>query len=110
MPKEITDTFNKVKHLLETDKKYRDNDRILIVRFWNDELKMLRMECKKITALDFFMVFMDEDKITSSDYITRARRKVNQLHADTIGKSYKPRMEKEGKMKDDLAKIGKKKK
>jgi hypothetical protein len=53
---------------------------------------------------------MDEDKITSSDYITRARRKVNQLHADTIGKSYKPRMEKESKMKDDLAKIGKKKK
>jgi len=110
MPKEITDTFNKVKHLLETDKKYRDNDRVLVLRFWNDELKMMRMDCKKITALDFFIEFLDADKITSSDLITRARRKVNQLHADTIGKSYKPRMEKESKMKDDLRKIDNRKK
>lgn len=109
MPKEITDTFNKVKHLLEIYPKYRDSDEELVVRFWWDELRAMKLDGRKITAFDF-LTFYRECRLTKADIITRARRKICETYPDLIGKSYKPRMEKEGKMKEDLRKIGKKKK
>lgn len=97
-------TFGKVKELLESDKKYRDNDRVLVVRFWWNELRQMKLDGKKISAEKFFNLFI-KGLFSSDDLICRSRRKVNEIHPDTIGLSYKPRQQKESRIKHELKKI-----
>lgn len=101
MAKNITETFRKVKHLLETDKKYRDSDDLLVARFWWDELRVMKVNGKEAPILDFFMLYQ-EGKMTPAETIERSRRRVNQLHPDTIGLSYKRRAQKEKDIKKEL--------
>lgn len=101
MAKIITETFQKVKHLLEKDPKYRNSDEDLVVRFWWDELRAMKLNGKEITALDFFMLYR-ENKLTPAETIERSRRRVNQLYPDTIGMSYKRRAQKEKDIQKEL--------
>lgn len=104
MAKKLTATFDKVLALLETDAKYRDNDEALVVRIWNDEMKEQGMDSNSQYTMDFFKLYRAK-KFTTADIITRARRKCNELHANTIGKSYKPRKKKEAEIKQELREI-----
>jgi hypothetical protein len=72
--------YDKVKHLLQTELKYRTSDDALVCRIWFDHLKFTKeIDPHKITAVDFLMLMRDGG-LPSMDTITRARRKVQQEH------------------------------
>ena len=96
--------FDRVLHLLEKDSKYRDNDQLLVARIWWEELQAKGINSDDITATQFMAMYRDE-KLTSSDSITRCRRKINEELSHTIGKSYKPRQRKQFEVKHELKEI-----
>lgn len=72
MTKEIQD---RVKVLLSKNLKCRDNDRSLAANIWYN--KLLQLGESKGKAYEFCKLYIDA-QITSSDSITRARRKLQE--------------------------------
>lgn len=99
--KRISFTFPKVKAMLESDMKYRNNDEILVTKYWWTEMVAMGVDGNVITAKAFFLMYR-EGKFTTEDVITRARRKCNEEYPHTRGLSYKPR---KAKVKDVIAEI-----
>lgn len=109
MAKKITQTFHKVKALLDSGDKYRDSDEKLVVKIWWDEMESQKVEGKdvslrEISAKAFFYLYR-EGRFTTADVITRARRKCNELHPETRGKSYKPRKAKVVEVQQEIREI-----
>lgn len=100
----LKNTFDTVKKLLEDYPKFRDNDELLVVQIWHSELKRLGIDSKTIPAMDFFNIYK-ENKLTPADLITRARRRVCELHENLRGKSYKPRKKKQEEWKKEMADV-----
>ena len=88
--KKLQRNYDKVKALLESDERYRDNDELLVARFWYDECKSRNLNLKEMPAMDFMVMYRD-GILTSSDVITRARRKVMETCTELQGKTYKKR-------------------
>lgn len=101
---QIKIVFDRVRTLLEKSPKYRDSDQLLVARMWWEELQAQGIESDKITAQEFMEMYRD-GKITSSDSISRARRKVNEELPNTKGLSYKPRKIKEEEIKQEIKEI-----
>lgn len=101
----LKQTYNKVKYWLEKDIKYRDNDELLVVQIWFQELKLKGINPHNITAFNFFNDYYKEHKLTPADEITRCRRKCNENLEHTRGKSYKPRKKKEQEMREEIKTI-----
>lgn len=104
--KKFKNTYDIVKSLLQEDyvrskdELYRDNDELLVVRFWCDELKQKNIVVKSLGAIEFMKLYRD-GLITSADSISRARRKVNENCHELRGKSYKNR---KGKLENEAIK------
>ena len=62
----------KIKALLESNKKYRKSDAILMARVWYDHLSH---KVNSMTALDLLMM-LSKNKLPNWESITRARRKI----------------------------------
>ncbi len=90
----LSNIYDTVKTLLIAKQDYRDSDSLLVVRMWYDELKLSHINAKDITAIQFMEMYRDE-KLTSADTITRARRKVQEENISLRGKSYKERQKKQ---------------
>ena len=97
-------TYNTVKKLLEQFPKYRDNDELLVVQIWYNELKAKGMDVKAISGMDLLNYYKDGN-LTTADVITRARRKVMEEHESLRGKSYHPRQKKQATYKNQLNSI-----
>jgi hypothetical protein len=70
----------KVKELLETWPKYRDNDLSLVSHFWNDQI-----EGTGVHTATAFLKYHAAGQLTSSDVITRARRQLQEEHVELRG-------------------------
>ena len=62
----------KIKALLESNKKYRKSDAILMARLWYDNLSH---KLNSMTALDLLMM-LSKGELPNWESITRARRKI----------------------------------
>jgi len=62
----------KIKALLESNKKYRKSDAILMARVWYDHLSH---KVNSMTALDLLMM-LSKNELPNWESITRARRKI----------------------------------
>ena len=100
----LSKTFWKVKTLLETEEKYRDNDERLVVKYWWEEMKRINIDGNSITAKDFFIMYRD-GKFTTADCITRARRKCNEEFPNTKGLSYNHRKRKAEETKQEIREL-----
>lgn len=101
----LKQTFYKVKALLEYKEKYRDNDELLVAKYW-------LIESKEMVGIDFdflptklFLLMYKDGKFTPADVILRARRKCNENFEHTRGKSYKPRQKKQKEIKEELKEL-----
>lgn len=96
-----------VKELLNSDKRYRDSDALLVNRIQKDELEKLYPNFRELTIVDFFRIRLNS-LISSEGSITRARRKVNEHFPETRGLSYKKRQSQQVDFIDAVRTIGKK--
>jgi len=96
----ITAVFSRVKALLEQDAKYRDNDELLVARFWWNEVKSMGLN-PEMSMQDFLMLYKN-GRFTSADVITRARRKCNEEYPSTRGLAYHPRQKNQQLIKDQI--------
>lgn len=101
----ITTMYERVKHLLIKKTDYRDDDNLLVCRIWWDELLELKFVPEQMTAMEFLVLYRDQ-KLTSSDTITRARRKVQEENEHLRGKSYIERQNKQEEIKEEIRNIG----
>ena len=62
----------KIKALLESNKKYRKSDGVLMARLWYDHLSY---KINSMTALDLLMM-LSKGNLPNWESITRARRKI----------------------------------
>jgi len=104
MGKTLKTTFDRVKSMLESKEKYRDNDQRLVVAFQWEELVRMGKTPSNMSAMEYMTMLM-EGHLTASDTITRARRKCNQHHEHTRGESYNSRQKKQEEVKQVLRSI-----
>ncbi len=97
-------TYDIVKSLLEEKVQYRDDDELLTVRFWWDEIRALNLDPKVLLAKDFLVLVKDR-KITPADIITRARRKVSEENIHLRGNKYKERKKKQTEIKAEIREL-----
>lgn len=101
--KKLKDTRIKVIQYLSNHPKaleFRDDDRKLVARFQCDELAEQGINVKKISAYEFFKIYVSGGKITSADIITRARRKAQEDCEELRGKSWKERHNEDDDVRD----------
>lgn len=100
----ISKTYDIVKGLLSQER-FRDDDELLVVRIWHDELEAQDIKPKEITGYELLTHIKDR-KVTPADTITRARRKVQEECSFLRGKNYVKRKHKTQKeVIDDLARL-----
>ncbi len=75
---------------------YRDNDRKLIAHFWRTEINNIGGEKPK--SVNDFLVLYATGKLTEADYITRARRKVQEHNPLLRGVKWKKRHKEESEV------------
>jgi hypothetical protein len=81
--------------------RYRDDDNLLVVSIWWEELAKMGYDGRNLSAYDFMNLYKSQ-KLTSSDTITRARRKIQEENPDLRGKSYQSRQAKTEDVKQEL--------
>ena len=91
----------RVKEVLQQNVTTRDDDNKLTAIIWHRELADKGIDANKLTAQGFMKLYY-EGKLTNSDSITRARRKVQELCPDLRGGNYKARQANQEKVKKDL--------
>ena len=93
----ISDKLLKVRQLLERYKTARDSDSFLLSKFWASE-------CSSPNVYYNFLELLQDDKFTSAESITRARRKVQELYPELRGDNYKKRKkELEPEVRDEMS-------
>ncbi len=91
----------RVKQVLQGNPVTRDNDNKLTAVIWSHDLRQQGKDANLLTAQGFMKMYYD-GKITNSDSITRARRKVQELCPELRGPNYKARQANQEKVKKDL--------
>jgi hypothetical protein len=87
-----------VKTFLEKREDLRDSDPKLIANVWRKEIETLAQKegaLEDMSALVFLAYYLVPEKISSSDSITRARRKIQQDNEHLRGNNYKERQAQE---------------
>lgn len=91
----------RVKRVLEDNPVTRDNDNKLTVIIWSWELREKGHDPNLLSAQGFLKMYY-EGKLTNSESITRARRKLQELHPELRGNNYQVRQANQEKVKKDL--------
>ncbi len=86
----LNSTKEVVIHYLKTDPRYRDDDEMLVARFWHNEVVAKGGDTKCILAWDFLSLYA-KGKLTSADIITRARRKIQEENPELRGSKWNER-------------------
>ena len=84
----VLDNAEKVKRLLESQPKYRDDYKSLIARIWFNEIG----QDKELKAFEMLNLLV-EGKLSHPESIMRARRKIQEEHPELRGKTYNKRKE-----------------
>ena len=84
----VLDNASKVKRLLESQPKYRDDYKSLIARIWFNEIG----QDKELKAFEMLNLLV-EGKLSHPESIMRARRKIQEEHPELRGKTYSKRKE-----------------
>lgn len=95
---EIENLQDLVYELLVNDKRLRESDRKLSARVWSIQLGGLD-KLKSETAYDFLCLYTEEKKLFSQESIGRARRLIQENHAELRGSNYKERQEEQENVK-----------
>lgn len=103
---EYKDLISVVKGFLEKREDLRDSDAKLVANVWRDEVEVQigKNGLSKISAYDFFALYLAQEKLSSSDSITRARRKIQQMNIHLRGNSYNERQAQESKFRKSVNK------
>ena len=96
----ISQVRKKVKRLLDSHKKYRDSDNVLMAKIWYDDAIKMNLR----TAYEFLQA-LKRGKVTSWESITRARRKLQELHPYLEGRNRRIRRLKSNELKIDIKKF-----
>ncbi len=96
----IKGMLNKVEYALENYPQTRDNDSILIGHIFNSEV-----EIKRVSAFHL-LDLMSKGVLPPVESITRARRKLQQLHPHLRGTSHKSRKNAAKEVKEEITQIG----
>lgn len=102
--KQVLNLHDRVKNYLHHYEGLRDSDEKLIAFIWRDEVerKYGNDALLKMSAYDFLKDCFIGGVISSSDSITRARRKVQENNPDLRGKLYAARQEQENKFRKGI--------
>lgn len=93
---------NRVKKLLDSDGKYRDNDSILMARIWFDDFNNLPIKYKQNGDFIHFLNALKDGKLTNWESITRMRRKLQEMYPYLEGKTRRLRNMKSSYIKEEL--------
>lgn len=99
----LNSTKDIVRNLLERWQHYRDDDNKIISHIWRTELMLLDKDAKKISAYDFLVMYA-KGELTPADYITRARRKIQEQNPELRGSKWKERHEEEKEVRQNINK------
>ena len=102
MIKKIQNLKPAVLRILQDNPKARDNDRLLVIKVWEQE--MISFNTMFLTS-DQFAKAYELGKISSSETITRASRLIKEKHEDLRGKSYSVRKELEEEVRVNIKSI-----
>lgn len=97
--KEILTTAELVKNLLEKHSYLRDNDKKLVANIWAKEIGS---KFKNIDLNTFLKDYFINGNVTSSDTITRARRKVQEEFLELRGNIVSIRKELEKEVRQNI--------
>ena len=94
---------DKVKDILLKNKSTRDNDPLLVFKFWKaeHEKKYPDLKFSKVPVSNVFVMWSMKD-LTHPSAIMRARRKVQEKHKETRGKLWYKRHKEQETVKEDL--------
>ena len=105
MRSKIESTLSIIEKKLLKNKTLRDNDMILCVSLWKEELPNAKSYIKLANSFDNFTNALIKGEITSPETICRLRRLSNQKNPSTRGKSYKYRKTKEEDIRHEIVKV-----
>ena len=88
-----------VAHILTHEPETRDNDHLLQLKVWSEQLPKLRN--KNTSFWDFALIYKD-GKLASSESIRRCRQKLQELHPHLRGEKYKERHAEQSNVKNQL--------
>jgi len=91
---------DKVRRILELSPITRDNDRILLAAYWNEQCGGSD-RTKQINANDF-LVKLKNDNLDNPVTIWRTRQKLQELYPELRGKSYKVRKSHANTVKEEI--------
>ena len=91
-----------VKEVLIENSKTRDNDEMLIVEVWTKQYPEIS---NNLNWFNEFSHYFITQKLFKTESITRARRKLQELHPDLRGESYKARHNHTEVVKEELRAI-----
>ena len=95
------DIKNTVIELLTQYSDFKDNDQQLVAWFWKLEMEAHGYPASSTPTQTFFKL-MAFGKLTSSDTITRMRRRVQEEFVELRGEKYSKRQSNQEKVKKDL--------
>lgn len=95
--KKIKSTMTVVQDLLSKYPHLRDDDNKLVANIWFGE--------RKSEYTTYFLSDYAEGKLTPADSITRARRKLQELHPELRGKKYNERHKEEKKVRKNIVNL-----
>ena len=101
--KKLSKTKEKVITLLQQHPHLRDSDERLVATFWMTEAGG-KDALERMTSLEFLMKYI-EGVYTSSDSITRMRRKVQEDNESLRGQTYYKRQKLEKEFREEIRHI-----
>ena len=93
----VLNNITKIETLLINDKRYRDNDHLLIARLFWDEIN----HSETMTAKEFLVLLRDR-KLSNTESIRRTRQKLQEQNVELRGKSYRSRKKETAKVRKEL--------
>lgn len=95
-----SDLATKVEYILVKWTATKDNDMLLVAQFWALESRFTEQH----SAYDVFEA-MSKGTLSSYESITRARRKLQEIHPELRGVTWEKRHKKESQVIEDVRKI-----
>lgn len=91
----------KVTHYLKIKNEYKDNDEKLVATAWFNELKDMGFDPTQMSAFSFLKLYA-ENRLTSADIITRARRLVQAENKELRGEAWYKRHKEEKEVREQI--------
>ena len=98
--REISNIQETVEKLLRENPAYRNSDEKLWARIVQDSLGGVNM-LQNMSAYELLRLYVS-DKLVSFESVSRARRKVQEIHKELRGKKYKERQNRQEQVKEVL--------